>query len=107
MVSSSKKKRGKQRKAVKSQAEDTKDLFVVKIDGRTLVEESQHDKCAKLVSLGDNNATNAVKDLFGLIVETTQETHPKLIAAVKHIQRKFGNHLTSPSDDGTYTFVIN
>ena len=38
MVSSSKKKRGKQRKAVKSQAEDTKDLFVVKIDGRTLVE---------------------------------------------------------------------
>ena len=39
MVSSSKKKRGKQRKAAKSQAEDTKDLHLIhlcELDGRTI-----------------------------------------------------------------------
>jgi hypothetical protein len=107
MVSSSKKKRGKQRKAAKSQAEDTKDLHLIhlcELDGRTLVEKTQHKKCAKLVQMGDNNATNAIKDLMG-----TELCCPGTNSIVKHvhdIQRlEFGAPLSSPNDDGTYTFV--
>ena len=89
MVSSSKKKRGKQRKAAKNQDDDTSDLRYARIDGRTFLEKSQQDRYAKLVSIGDNNVTNAVQDLIGPVVQAKGTNHP----------------FATPSDDGTYTFV--
>ena len=103
-MGSSKKKRGKQRKAAQCQAKDTKNLFVIyDEDGRTLIEKSQHDKCAKLVQRGDENATIAIKGLMPLFVEATHDE--TLVEYVHDIQREFNAPLSSPSDDGTYTFV--
>jgi len=109
VVSSSKKKRGKQRKAAKSQSEVTKDIHLKNLsiihnsEDRTLVEKSQHEKCAKLVQRGDNIATNAIKDLMG--TELCCRGNDPLIQQIQDFQRKYGAPLATPNDDGTYIFV--
>ena len=67
-----------------------------------MIEKSQHEKCAKLVQMGDKNATNAVKDLIGLIVVLTQESLPGMIKCVLDLQRQAGVPVASPSADGTH-----
>ena len=52
----------------------------------------------------DKNATNAMKDLMGLIVEMTQESSPDMVECVRVVQRQAGVPVASPSDDGTYRF---
>lgn len=73
-------------------------------DGRALIEKSQHVKCAKLVQMGDKNATNGIKDLMGLIVEMTQESSPDMVECVRDVQRQAGVPVATPSADGTYKF---
>jgi len=103
MVSSSKKKRGKQRKAAKSQSEDIKLSIIHDSDKRTLIEKTQHEKCAKVVQRGDNIATNAIRDLMGTELHCPGDD--PLIQQIQSFQRKYGAPLATPNDDGTYTFV--
>ena len=55
--------------------------------------------------MGDKNATNAIKDLMGTEL-CCPGGNNDIVKHVHDIQRlEFGAPLSSPNDDGTYTFV--
>ena len=72
MVSSSKKKRGQQRKAAKSQAE-AKNLGIIYCpSGCTYIDKSQQSKCNTMVKCGDDKVTDALTILSNTPLEVHQ-----------------------------------
>ena len=80
MVSSSKKKRGQQRKAAKSQAE-AKNLGIIYCpSGCTYIDKSQQSKCNTLVKCGDDKVTDALTALSNTPLEVHQVGGSILVA---------------------------
>jgi len=85
MVSSSKKKRGQQRKATKSQAE-AKNLGIIYCpSGCTYIDKSQQSKCNTLVKCGDDKVTTT--DALTILSNTPLEVHQVdgIILAVNNV----------------------